>query len=374
MAATKPPSAQAARSELSRVRAEIKAVTQSVQAEGARRDQVAAALRTADIALARTQGRLEDIHRRRAESEAKRAELAAQKVQVSAASNQEQKDLVTELNAAFRLLHAPLLSKWFVTDPTRPDRWLTDYAYLARARAARLKDISQQTQQLSHLDEALAAEDVRLASLEEDRRREADALDKAKAQQARALDELSRRVATRSQALKELQANAASLEDLLVRLKRALKTPATTTRPSSSATTPRVQGLFASLRGHLPWPTTGHVAAHFGESRVGGMRWNGLLIETEGHAQIHAPAEGRVIYAEWLPGLGLLVILEHGDGYISLYGHNERVMKEVGDRVMSGEVLATSGDDNSHPTLYFEIRQGTHPIDPLPWLQGSGSR
>jgi len=373
VATTRPPSAQAASTELSQLRAQIRAVTQSVQTEVARRDHLAAALRSADIALASVQARLDRIHQRRLDSEAKRATLAAQKIQASAALNQEQQDLVTELNAAYRQAPDPLLSKWFATDITAHDRQLTEYAFRARARQIRLKEIAQQTRRLSALDDALALENHRLASLEEDRRHEAESLDKAKAQQKRALDDLSRRVANRAQALKELQANAASLENLLVRLKRALKVPKAPAKPSSTIRQPTAQGLFASLRGQLPWPAAGRLAAHFGEPRVGGMRWNGLLIETRGHADIRAPAAGRVIYADWLPGLGLLVILEHGDGYISLYGNNERVTKTVGDRVMPGDLVATSGDDSAHPTLYFEIRQGTQAIDPLPWLQGSGS-
>jgi septal ring factor EnvC (AmiA/AmiB activator) len=348
-------------------------VTQSVQTEVARRDHLAATLRAADIALASVQARLDRLHQRRVDSEAERAALAAQKRQASAELNQQQQDLVIELNAAYRQAQEPILSKWFATDITEHDRKLVGYVYRVRARQMRLHNIEQQKQKLSVLDEALALQDQRLAALEEDRRHEAQALDKAKTQQSRALDELSRRVASRSQALKELQANAASLENLLVRLKRALKIPAVPAHRSSAHPPPIAQGLFVSLKGHLPWPAAGRLAAHFGEPRVGGMRWNGLLIETKAHADIRAPAAGRVIYADWLPGLGLLVILEHSDGYISLYGNNERVAKTVGDRVTPGEILATSGDDSTRPTLYFEIRQGAQPIDPLPWLQSSGS-
>jgi murein hydrolase activator len=128
---------------------------------------------------------------------------------------------------------------------------------------------------------------------------------------------------------------------------------------------------FAHLRGKLAWPVSGRVVARFGETRAGGVKWDGVLVATERGAPVRAIYQGRVIYADWLPGLGLLTIVDHGDGYMSLYGHNERLYKAVGDRVAAGDPIASAGDSggSAKPELYFEIRKGGKPVDPRPWFK-----
>jgi septal ring factor EnvC (AmiA/AmiB activator) len=97
------------------------------------------------------------------------------------------------------------------------------------------------------------------------------------------------------------------------------------------------------------------------------------MIEAARGTKVRAPYFGRVVYADWLSGLGLLTIIDHGDGYLSLYGHNERLYKEVGERVTAGDTIATVGDSGGQPTpgLYFEIRKGGHPVDPRPWFKSA---
>ena len=123
---------------------------------------------------------------------------------------------------------------------------------------------------------------------------------------------------------------------------------------------------------------SGRVAAHFQDLRAdaaqGAMRWNGVLIETGRGAKVRAPYFGRVVYADWLQGLGLLMILGHSDGYLTLYGHAEVLYKSVGDWVAPGDVIAGLTDaDGAHPTLYFEIRQGRKAVDPKPWMKAPPS-
>ena len=128
---------------------------------------------------------------------------------------------------------------------------------------------------------------------------------------------------------------------------------------------------FGQLRGKLAWPVSGHLVARFGDTRAGGVKWDGVLVATERGAPVKAVYQGRVIYADWLPGLGLLTIVDHGDGYMSLYGHNERLYKAVGERVAAGDAIASAGDSggSSRPELYFEIRKGGKPVDPRPWFK-----
>jgi septal ring factor EnvC (AmiA/AmiB activator) len=114
----------------------------------------------------------------------------------------------------------------------------------------------------------------------------------------------------------------------------------------------------------------GKVTARFGQPRGGGLKWNGVMIEAARGTPVKALYDGRIAYADWLPGMGLLVIVDHG-GYMSLYAHNEQLYKAVGERVSGGDAIATVGDTGgrSVPGLYLEIRRGTKAVDPVPWFR-----
>jgi septal ring factor EnvC (AmiA/AmiB activator) len=127
---------------------------------------------------------------------------------------------------------------------------------------------------------------------------------------------------------------------------------------------------FEKVRGRLSWPVPGRLTARFGQSRGGGLKWNGVVIEAARGTPVHALYDGRVAYADWLPGMGLLLIIDHG-GYMSLYAHNEQLYKSVGDKIAGGEAIGTVGDSGgrSQPGLYLEIRRGAKPVDPVPWFK-----
>jgi septal ring factor EnvC (AmiA/AmiB activator) len=113
------------------------------------------------------------------------------------------------------------------------------------------------------------------------------------------------------------------------------------------------------------------LAAAYGDVRAGGVHWEGVVVATEREAPVRAVAAGRVVYADWLPGLGLLAIIDHGSGYLSLYGYNARLNQPVGALVDAGDVIAAAGDTGgrSRPELYFEIRRAGKPVDPQPWFR-----
>jgi septal ring factor EnvC (AmiA/AmiB activator) len=130
---------------------------------------------------------------------------------------------------------------------------------------------------------------------------------------------------------------------------------------------------FAALRGKLRWPLRGRVAEKFSAGTGGGQVSQGVLIAAKSGSEVHAVSHGRVVFADWLRGYGLLLIVDHGDGYMSLYGYNETLLKDVGDWVDAGTVVATSGDSGGRPTpgLYFELRYKGKAVDPSYWLKPS---
>ena len=245
-------------------------------------------------------------------------------------------------------------------DPSRLGRLMVWYAYFGRARADQLTAINEHLAHLELLSEKIAAEAAQLEQLEKQQSQQVNALASARDQRKTTLAEVQSRIRSRNDELAKARREAQALEKLVEQLRRAIQEfPDLGDSP------------FAKVRGKLPWPVKGPLLAKFGQLRSGGpLKWHGIVIGTERGAQVRAPYPGRVVYADWVPGLGLLLVLDHGGGFMSLYGHNEQLYRRVGDRVSPGDLLSAVGDASGFgkPGLYLEIRKGRDPLDPLPWL------
>jgi septal ring factor EnvC (AmiA/AmiB activator) len=270
------------------------------------------------------------------------------------------------LGAQLRLAHrldrtGPLQFLLSQPDPMRAGRMLNFYGYFGRARAGQIAAIRERVQRIDVLDVQLEAAEAHLIKLTEERQQQLATFEDQRSARATVLAALNRDAQDKKQMLARLKSQQAELETLLRDLTRALR---------DSPPPPQVSGPFASLRGKLTWPAAGSLLARFGQQRATGVKWEGILLATVRAAAVRAVAPGRVVYADWLPGLGLLTIIDHGNGYMSLYGHNDTLRSAAGNLVRAGDVIADSGDTggSSRPVLYFEIRQSGRPVDPLPWF------
>ncbi|MDH5501904.1 MAG: peptidoglycan DD-metalloendopeptidase family protein, partial [Gammaproteobacteria bacterium] len=132
----------------------------------------------------------------------------------------------------------------------------------------------------------------------------------------------------------------------------------------------RSEEPFSELKGRLTWPVAGGLVHDFGQPRAGGLKWNGVVLSAARGREVRAVYHGRIVFADWLSGMGLLVIVDHGEGFLTLYGYNETLLKATGDWVAPGDVIATVGDSGGQAQagLYFEIRQGKTPVNPRRWI------
>jgi len=355
--------ARKAEAELQSVKAEIERITRQVSGEQVERDRLTRDLRNAEVSVGRAREDLSEIKRQRAEHAARRAALATEQHEREAQLRKNRAELAGQMRAAYLIgRQEPLKLLLNQEDPALAGRMFAYYGYFGHARAGQIKLIDDDVQRLAELTAELDAEDAQLAALEQRRRGELSALEHARSQRSAVLAGLEAQSRTRAQNLERLRSQQAGLEQLLRELRAAMER-----YPLEAA------GAFAKLRGKLGWPVSGRLVARFGDARAGGVRWDGVLVATERGTPVKAVCEGRVIYADWLPGLGLLAIVDHGDGYLSLYGHNERLYKAVGERVAAGEPLAAAGDSggSGRPELYFEIRKGGKPVDPRPWFKAA---
>jgi len=349
--------------ELKALKAEIARVTKQMGRDQAARDRLAGELKAAEMSISGVRESLDTLRQQRAEHARKRAQLAAEKREREASLAKERASLSGQLRAAYLIGNEePLKLLLNQKDPARVGRMFAYYSYFGRARADQIHRISQTLRRLDALEVEMTAEDERLAALETERRAELGKLDAARAERGKVLARLTAESKERAQSLARLKQEQSGLEKLLRELKRAMeKFPGDTTT------------AFGRLRGKLAWPVEGRVVARFGESRAGGVKWDGVVVATERGAPVRAVHQGRVVYADWLPGLGLLTIIDHGEGYLSLYGHNDRLYKAAGERVSAGEAVAAAGDSGgrAQPELYFEIRRAGRPVDPRPWFRSA---
>ncbi|MGH8286709.1 MAG: murein hydrolase activator EnvC family protein [Steroidobacteraceae bacterium] len=360
------PDPKAAEAELAAVQAEIERIREQVGRDQIERDRLTRELRTAEVSVGAARAGLERLRQERAERTARRAELAEEKRRREAELARGQAALAGQIRAAYVIgREEPLRLLLNQKDPGRAGRMLAYYGYFGRARAGHIERIASSVRRIEELDAELASEEQRLEALETERRAELARLEQARARRGSVLASLTAESRSRSESLERLRRQKDGLEKLLRELKRAMeKFPVTS------------KDAFAKLRGQLSWPVAGRVVARYGESRAGGVKWDGVLVATDRGTPVRSVYDGRVVYADWLPGLGLLAIVDHGEGYLSLYGHNERLYKAAGERVTTGDTIAAAGDSGgrSRPELYFEIRKGGKPVDPRPWFKSGNPR
>lgn len=211
------------------------------------------------------------------------------------------------------------------------------------------KDINQKTDDLQNLSARLQRQKRELESTRKQRRSVLSALNKELSQQGKTMN---------------------SLLDDEIELQRLLKYLETVLADIPATTQGYIS--FSEAKGKLAWPIQGHVRNLFGTNRnnsVASLKWQGVIIESELGQDILAIADGQIAFADWMPHYGLLIILDHGNGYMSLYGHNQSLYKSVGEWVEQGELIAKLGDSGGQdsPGLYFEIRHNSKPLNPTAW-------
>jgi septal ring factor EnvC (AmiA/AmiB activator) len=289
--------------------------------------------------------------------------LRAEATQAQAALDTERAALATQVRTAYMIGRQERIKLLLnQSDPAAAGRMATLYGYFARARAQKIDEIRERVARVQDLVDQIQQTTEKLQALRSDASHEMADLQHAREERAAALAEVTRQVSSGNEELARLKREEQAEEALVAELARVLQD-----FPVD------IQESFEEMRGRLPWPVQGRMTAKYQESRANsasGLRWNGVLIETARGAKVRAPYFGRVVYADWLQGLGLLLIIGHKGNYMTLYGHTEVLYKSVGDWVAPGDVIAGLGESGgAAPQLYFEIREGRAPKDPKVWLK-----
>lgn len=361
--AHEPADSAQAQAKLAAVRARIAALTGHLAGELKERDALGGRLREAELAITAKRRHLETLRAAQIGTQRRRSELRAEQGREQNALQGERAALAAQVRAAYMLGRQEQLKLLLnPSDPASLGRTLTYYGYFAKQRSGKIDAIRSQVLRLQQLVAEIDEQSAQLETLEGEANREMAALVRARDERNDALEAIAKQVASGNRQLADLKREEAAVESLVADLARVLQDYPVD--PTQS---------FAAMRGRLPWPVQGRVIARYQEQQASsgaGVRLNGETIEAARGAKVRAPFFGRVVYADWLQGLGLLLIIGHSGGYMTLYGHAEVLYKSVGDWVAPGDVIAALSDaGGTAPQLYFEIREGRKTVDPRVWLK-----
>ena len=351
-----------AEADLAALKERIARVQRQMQQDTVEKNRQSRALRDAERQVSRAQGELRDLRSQRAQRQETRRELLADREASEVSRRATETDLAAQLKAAYMMgRNEPLKLLLNQGSPAEFSRNLAYYGYFGRLRARQIDDIKTDIANIDELTTKIEAEEAELQRLEGAQKQRVGELEDASRERSKALASLEKEASNRAASLRRLQAQQREMEELIRRLAKAAESvPYDAKAP------------FAKVKGGISWPVAGRIAVNFGETPAGGVRSNGIEIDTERGGEVRAIHEGRVIYADWMNLLGQLIIIDHGGGYWSLYGHTEeQLFKRQGDTVKAGDVIATVGDSGGRkrPGLYFEVRQNGKPVDPRGWFK-----
>ena len=362
--------------QLEQIKGEIGKLQQVLREFRDERARLQGDLKKSETDISKTQKRIQDIQQQlqKQQQELERLEQQRQSLQESKKAQQEQ--IAVQVRAAYELGRENKLKALLnQEDPAKIGRTMAYYDYFNRARAEQIDAYIELISELDLLQPQIEqrTDQLRLAKTELDSERQQ--LLKAREDRARTLAKLNANIASKGDQLKQRARDRDALEQVLRKIESEARARAKRQRDAiaGSQLEPVLSGQpFRELRGRLPWPVAGRPANQFGRPREGSdMRWQGVTIRAREGEVVHAIHHGRVVFADWLRGSGLLIIVDHGDGYLSLYAHNQTLLKSSGDAVKAGESIATVGSTGGEQQagLYFEIRHKGVPTDPADWCR-----
>lgn len=410
---------EAAKEDLSAVHQKLEALKKDLDASTGAHKEAADALKDSERAISAAQKKLYQINQQQKQNSTALHQLKKQTLSVNEQLTQQQQQLSLQLQQQYRhgnQTYTQLLLN--NQDPNRIARDLKYYAYIAKARSELIVGMQSNLTKIQTLNAETAKTLQQVAELKAQQEAEKLALEQQKRAKATVVKSLSQKIAAQRQELSKLKRDEKSLSSLVARLAaqakiakqkkiaRALaakkqrlaqqkikqqkqaasiKSNKTASQPTEPDTAPSntviasndtlpdqgYSGIsFAKLKGKLRLPVRGNVSNRFGASRADtGVSWKGLFIKSSEGSEVKSVADGEVVFADWMRGFGNLIIVDHGNGYMSLYGNNQALLKSVGDNVGSGDTIAAVGNSGGNESngLYYELRKNSVPFDPLRW-------
>lgn len=320
------------------------------------------ALKAADFEIQKSALGLRELETTRQSHERELSSLNSERKNYLDSLKKRREVLATQIMAAYRLGRESRLKLVLNQDsPALLSRTLAYYDYFSRSQAEQISELRQVLITLDQMQAKINEELTALNEVQKNQQTVINTMTEQRNQRQVVIENLSSQIDTSETRLEELLRDRQDLEALLERLSDVLADI-----PSDLGQ----QNGLANLKGKMPLPVKGRVKHAYGQARTAELRWQGWLIGAGAGTEVKTIAYGRVAYSDWLRGYGLLMIIDHGDGFMSLYANNESLLHEVGDWVESGSKISTVGSSPLNGDgLYFEIRKDGKAMDPAVWLK-----
>lgn len=356
---------QQKKQELEKLRQRMSELRNSIEEKQQQKNSASKALKDIEVRIGERAYILKKINRYLRKQKRELVKLKKQHQQTSTKLAGQRKILSQQINAAYMIGRQEYLKLLLNQEnPAAIGRTLTYYDYFHKARSHNIAEALVTINKLDALTQQVKVKTRELQSSRRQQRAEKQKLEDDLIDRSIVIKKMEQEIAKQGTRLKKLAADEKALQQLLRGIQNIM--PSLLTEIDRHET-------FAKRRGRLKWPVQGKVKRLFGKSRkAANLKWNGVLIPGKEGREVRAISHGRVAYADWLRGYGMLMIIDHGDGYMTLYGYNQALYKETGDWVDEGEVIATVGRSGgqSQSALYFEVRVKGKPSNPTKWCRG----
>jgi septal ring factor EnvC (AmiA/AmiB activator) len=375
--------AEQSKEDLNRLHERIEALKKELDSTKEAHKDAADELKASEKAISETNRKLYELSKQHKQNRNALAGLQQQKLEIETTVKEQQDLLGAQLYQ--RYLHGQQGYIQIVLqqqDPGAIARQLHYYSYVSKARAALIASMQQNLGKIARLNDETANALKALTELKQKQEQERRGLQAQKNERNKVLKQLSAKISSQRGEISKLKRDEKRLSQLVERLSRIIPKTVPKKRSKAAKSSEPVSrneelptnafdgGNFAALKGKLNLPIRGDIANRFGDSREDtGVSWKGLFIKSSEGSEVKSIASGRVVFADWLRGFGNLLIVDHGDGYMSLYGNNQSLLKRVGESVSGGDTIAAVGNSGGNETsgLYFELRHRSKPLDPLGW-------
>jgi septal ring factor EnvC (AmiA/AmiB activator) len=347
---------------LEQLKRDMSRLSEEIEGDKRERGSLRKALRSSELAIGKLQSNISETKKKLKWNEDQLLKLKQQRAALLVARGEQQDLISREIQTAYQMGRQGQLK--VLLNQERPDtlaRAMVYYDYFHQARSANIERYLSVLARINVIEPEIASTAQQLQNTRQTLDQQREKLVAGKQQRERDLASLNASIKTKDGRLQNMLGDQRELERLLEVIEQAL----------TDLQTPDDYRGFATLKGDMPWPLTGKPQNRYGSKRGGGtLRWQGLMIPAREGATVTAIHHGRVVFADWFRGSGLLLIIDHGDGYLSLYAHNQSLLRDVGEWVSAGAEISTVGNSGGQQqaALYFEIRHEGKPTDPTPWL------
>ncbi len=353
--------------QLDKLKTAISKITNDLDSVKSTRSELEKELQKSETRISELNQKVQHIQEALIDEKKQLAALQSERAALEEKRKTQQDQAGQYINAAYQLGQQSELKLLLnQEDPAKVSRLLTYYDFFIQAHSDKIQTYLNTLQRLAELEPAIVASTQKLQNDRQQLLQQQEKLRSSQAQRKTTLAKLNSDITAKQNSLQTLQRDRKRLQQLLDEMSQMLGNLA----PIGDSTP------FSKRQGKMPWPTQGHIKSTFGSRRNGGLNWDGVFIESKEGTPVKAIHTGHVVFSDYLRGQGMLIIIDHGNGYMSLYAHNQTLLKDTGEWIQAGETIAKVGNSGglSTPGLYFEIRRKGNPVNPAKWCRGQLKR